>query len=266
MNAVVARWDGFLAQVRERFVQLLGEANEGCPQLLEQAGGDPGPMSQAWHAIEQRLRDLGTKIGDTWSQAVEAAFEQAGAPPHAVHEQRAKGDGLREWMSVEVERARIRLHADAGRALFGRAISEMGQAFACSRCGVPLQVPFTLRAVNVPCTHCRTLNGFEPGMRVRMVEGFVHPLCEERAWDAWLALRGAEAARTAARPVTLGHLQVLERAQLAYWHAYLSARVGLLPDTRASFDEDLRGRMRAFYDAMDRERPWIEAGRRRALG
>lgn len=265
MNAVVARWDGFLAQVRERFVQLLGEASEGCPQLLDQAGGDPGPMSQAWHAIEQRLRDLGTKVEDTWHQAVDSAFEEAGAPPHVVHEQRANGEALREWMAVETERTRIRLLADAGRALFGRAVAEMGRAFACSACGAPLQVPFTLRAVNVPCTHCRTLNGFEPGMRVRMVESFVHPLCEERAWNAWLGLRQAESHRRAARPVTIAHLKGVEHAQLAYWHTYLSARVELLPDTRASFDADLRGRMRAFYDAMDREGPWVQAGRPREL-
>jgi hypothetical protein len=101
---------------------------------------------------------------------------------------------------------------------------------------------------------------------MRMGEICVHPLCEEAAWQAWLALRQTESAWRAARPVTIHHLKAWERAQIAYWHAYLSARVRLLPDTAQAFDADLRGKMRAFYEQMERERAWIDAGRPRDLG
>jgi hypothetical protein len=265
MSAPAARWDGFLAQVRERFVAILREAQEGCPQLLEQAGFDPTPMGNAWSAIDLRAKDLERKIEDTWGSQVEAAFEQAGAPPAAIAYERGKGEALRDFMEVERERTRIGIYAAAGRTMFQRGLAELGKPFSCVRCGAPLEVPFTFRAQNVPCVHCQTVNGFEPGMRMRMAEVCVHPLCEEAAWPQWVAMHQAENAWRAARPVTIAHLKHWERAQIAFLHAYLSMRVRLLPDTAQAFDADLRGRMRAFYDSMERERAWIEAGRPRDL-
>ncbi len=265
MRDVVARWDGFLAQVRERFVQILCEAHEGCPALLEQAGWDPTPMGNAWSAIEQRAKELSYKVDETWSSKVETTFEEAGAPPEVLHAERSKGDALREWMEIEREKTRISIYANAGRALYRVALAEMGRALACVRCGAPLEVPFTFRAQNVPCTHCRTVNGFEPGAKIRMAELCVHPLCEEAAWEWWVAMFRAERAVKAARPVTIHHLKHWERAQIVFWRAYFTMRAQLLPNAASSLDADLRGRMRSFYESMDREKAWIEAGRPRDL-
>ena len=262
---IAARWDGFLSQIRERFLQIMKEAEEGCPQLLEQAQFDPVPMGNAWSAIELRAKQLETKIDETWNGQVESAFEQAGAPPQALAQERAKGEALRDWLEIERERTRIKIWSNAGRAFYRRALGELGRPFACVRCGAPLEVPFTFRALNVPCPHCRTVNGFEPGTFMRMGEICVHPLCEEAAWEHWVAMFRAEAAWRAARPVTIHHLKAWERAQLGYWQTYLTARVHLLPDTAQAFDADLRGKMRAFYEQLDREPAWIQAGRPRDL-
>lgn len=261
---VAVRWDGFLAQVRERFVQVLCEAHEGCPAVLEQAAWDPTPMGNAWGAIEQRAKELSTKIEETWFAQVERAFEEAGVPPERAAREREKGDALRDWMEIQRERARVVIWADAGRALFERGLAEMGRAArACVRCGAPLSIPFTFRARNVPCAHCRTVNGFEPGAMIRMAEVCVHALCEEAAWEAWLVLHQAERAARSARPLTLQHLEHWERAQLGHLRAYLTKRAELLPDRAGAFEADLEGRMRAFYDRMERESVWLLAGRRR---
>ncbi len=263
--AVTSRWDGFLAQIRERFVQIMNEALEGCPMVLQQANLDPLPMGNAWTAIEVRAKQLVSKIEETWNGQVENAFEQAGAPPHVVAHERAKGDALRDWLEVERERTRIKIWSDAGRTFYQRAVADLGRPFACVRCGAPLEVPFTFRAINMPCPHCRTVNGFEPGTFMRMGEICVHPLCEEAAWQAWVAMQQAENAWRRARPVTIQHLKAWEHAQLAYWQAYLGARVRLLPDTANAYEADLRGKMRWFYEQMDRDGVWIQAGRPRAL-
>lgn len=263
--AVVARWDAFLGQIHERFRGILAEAREGCPALLEQAGWDPIPMGNAWGAIEMRAKQLDTKVEETWSGQVERAFEEAGAPPALIARERSKSDALRATMEIERERMRIDIFANAGRRLYERATSEGGRSFPCTRCGAPLGVPFTFRALNIPCPHCTTVNGFEPGTLMRMGEVCVHPLCEEASWDHWLANHRAEAAWRAARGATIEILKAWERSQLAYWHAYLSARIRLLPDTAKDFDKDLRGRMAHFYERMDREAAWARAGRPRDL-
>lgn len=260
-----ARWDSFLAQIHERFVGIMREAKEGCPMLLDQAGWDPIPMSNAWGAIEMRAKQLETKIEETWSAQVERALEQAGASPDVVGRERWKGEALRKSIEVDRERTRIKIFADAGRRFFERATSERGRTFGCSRCGAPIEVPFTFRALNLACAHCTTVNGFEPGTNMRMGEICVHPLCEEAAWEQWLAMHRAEDAWRSARTATIQVLKTWERSQLGFWHAYLSTRIRFLPDTAKDFDKDLRGKMGHFYDRMDREPAWIQAGRPRDL-
>jgi hypothetical protein len=265
MSAAAARWDGFLNQIRERFVQIMQEAQQGCPALLEQAGFDPVPMGNAWGAMELRAKQLESKVSDTWSQQVESTLEREGTPHGVLALACAKGDALRDWMETERERTRIGIFANAGRAMFERALGETGRTFACSRCGAPIDVPFTFRALNFPCPHCRTINGFEPGTRMRAGEMCVHPLCEEASWSQWLAMRAAEKARDEARPVTIHHLKTHERAMLAYWHVYLTTRARLMPDTASAYDADIRGKMRSFYEMLDREGAWVDAGRPREL-
>lgn len=258
-----ARWDAFLSQVRERFLDIVREAREGCPALLEQADFDPIPMSNAWGAIEMRAKLLESKIADTWSGQVEATFEAAGAPPDAVAWERTKGVLLRDWLEIERERARIAIFADAGQKLFERAKAEHERPFSCTRCGAPLNVPFTFRALNVTCPHCTTVNGFEPGTRMRMGEVYVHPLCEEAAFEPWLAMHRAEKTWRRSRDPNIDILKVWERAQIAFFRAYLRRRGELLPDTTSAFDADLRGKLRPFYEQMERESAWIRAGRPR---
>ncbi len=245
MNAVVARWDGFLMQVQGRFATIMREAQEGCPLLLAQADFDPVPMGNAWGAMEMRARQLDTKIEETWSGQVEGAFERAGATPDALAYERAKGDAMRAHLDVERERTRIGIFADAGRAFFERARVEIGRGFACQRCGAPLEVPFTFRALNVTCPHCTTVNGFEPGTRMRMGETYIHQLCEEAAWAEWVTMRQAESVWRRSRGASKELLKVWERAKLAFWRAYLTARIRLLPDTAGAFEADLAGRMRS---------------------
>jgi hypothetical protein len=266
-QAVVQRWEAFLAQVKERFLAIMHEAREGCPQLFEQVGYDPVPMGTAWGAIDRRASDLESKIEDTWDKQVDAAFENAGAPPLVIEQERMKGEALRDFIGLERDRNRIAIHADAGRVLFQRAISELERPFACTQCGAPLEVPFTFRALNLRCPYCSAVNGFEPGMRMRYGEILIHPLCEEAAWNEYVAMRQADSAvrRTRSDEMTIDLLKRQEHAQIAFWRAYLGARARYLPDTAQAFEADLRGRMRAFYESMEREGAWIRAGRPRDL-
>jgi hypothetical protein len=52
---------------------------------------------------------------------------------------------------------------------------------------------------------------------------------------------------------------------IQYWRAYFTAKIRLLPETAQGFEADVRGKMRSFYDRMDREGAWVQAGRPREL-
>ena len=266
MDQVVARWDKFLASIEGRLQEVLGEARQGCAMLLQQSDLDPSAMGNAWTAMELRAKALATKVGDTWDEKVEGAFEAADAPSEAVDAQRARGDALCDRIKVEVERTRIQIYADAARQIWTRAQEEAPKTIACTQCGADFPAPASLAAVNVTCQYCNAVNTFEPGMRARMIEHFcAHPLSEEASWDLWIAMRQADEHLKDQRNPTIADFKAYETAQISYWRTYLEARAQMLPHLASALDADLRGKLQFWYQSVEHEKAWAEAGRPKAL-
>ena len=234
--------------------------------LFDQADLDPASMNNAWTGMAARARQLSSKVQDTWNDKVEPAFEEADAPSELVDQQRARADALCDEIEVATEQTRIAIWCDAARKVWARAEAEAPKELACSQCGASIPAPRVLMSVNVTCQHCQSVNTFEPGPRARMIEHFcAHPLSEEIAWPQWLAMRQAEQRLHTARNPKLEHFKGYEQAQIDYWRSYLQARAQMVPRYQASFDADLRGKMAYFYDRIEHEKAWAEAGRPRAL-
>jgi hypothetical protein len=265
-EALVQRWDGFLKTIKERFDQIMQESRDGCAQMLVETNYDPIPMGNAWGAMERRAKDLGTKVDETWRQQVEPKFEEAGVDRGLTRQQSDKGDALREWMENEIERTRIQIYCKLARDVAELDAKEKQGGYPCRQCGAPLAVPVSFRVSNLTCVHCKTVNEYEPGTRTRYIEAScLHSLCQEAAWNEWLAMNQAEKAYKRARPHNIGHIQTWEAAQIAYHRKYLTTRLGYLPDQAASFAKDLAGRMEHFYVyTLNTDGEWAKAGKPRA--
>lgn len=265
-DALIARWDAFLANIKERFDQIMQESRDGCAQLLADSNYDPLPMGNAWGAMERRAKDLSTKVDETWRQQVEPKFEEANVARPIIAEQSRKGDAFRDWMELEIEKTRIEIYCKCARDVAELDQREKQGGYPCKQCGAPLAVPITYRVVNIPCVHCRTVNEYEPGTRTRYTEAScLHSLCQEAAWNEYVAMHNAETAFRRARPHTIQHIQTWEAAQIAYHRKYLTKRLEYLPDQAPSFAKDLAGRMEHFYVyGVQNDAEWIKAGRPRA--
>ena len=263
-NETIQRWSTFLEKIEARFHDLMKEAEAGCAQLFDARDHDPTAMGNAWSAIEVRAKDLRSKISDTWHAQVDDALDDA--PPAIRVRERERGEGLEHRIDVGLEATRLRIFADAARKLWTRALAERPTSLQCTQCGAALPMPETIRAVNVPCGYCHALVGWEPGTRLRMIEHFSVPiLCDEAAWNQWLARREAEQNRRGPHGDDFAQLRAHVHAEIAYHRAWLEARARMLPEHAAQLDADLRGKMAHFYQMLDRERAWIEAGRPRAV-
>jgi len=264
MSDTIDRWSGFLAKLDARFEELMHEATLGCAGLFEAHDGDTTAMSMAWGAIEVRAKDLRSKISDTWHAQVDDALDDA--PPEVRVRERQRGEALEDRMEVGLEATRLRIFAEAARKVWTRALGERPKHLQCTQCGAALPMPDTIRALNIACTYCRALVTWEPGTRLRMIEHFCVPvLAEEACWQLWLARREAQKGRRGHRGDDLPNLRAHEHAELAYERARLEARARMLPEYAADIEKDLRGRMAMFYQMLDREKAWIEAGRPRLL-
>jgi len=241
---VEARWTGFLGKIRTRFDEIRAETEQGCIALLAQCDDDPGPMTTAWTAMDQRMLGLQTKLSTTWEDKVGPLCEDA------AQERRLErmGDELSAHMERQRERLRVDVYAQAARRIWARARQEQVGQIQCPQCGAPVEVPQTFQSINLPCSYCDGLVTFEPGGRIRAVQVHcVHPLAEDAAWSEWELRDDARQALNSARGEPAHLVKALELAEIAYWRAYLAARAQMVPALAEKLEADLEGKMRAFY-------------------
>lgn len=260
IDALEARWDGFLSKARERFEAVMNESLEGCAALLRHTAGDTLTINNAWTGMRLRAIGLAGKIEETWSQQVHDQFLAANVAPSRVDANHGKGEALRDWMDIEIERVEIAIFANALRSMLDMARAEQAE-LRCSQCGAELPIGLTLRGVDVGCSRCGSRIQVEPGPRARMAEALGHYLWREATWELWLSKHAAERACKRTRGVQLELLQAWERAELEYLSAWLRERAKLMAGAEREFDKDLIGRMRQFYVDCEREAVWTKAGR-----
>lgn len=245
---VLIRWTVFLEKIQTAFDDLMAEATVGCLAVLKENKLDPTAMSNAWSGIRAEVFALTERIESTWRERVEQALVDAGAAPLELRAQEERGRQLSRQLMFEFERTEIEVYADAAQLVLEAATATLQRSFGCTQCGAQLPIPSkAFRSVHVPCQYCSSVNTFEPGNEVRMVEHFcAHHLSQRSALEAWQQLKHAERRWRDTRGETPEVLEALEAATYTYWETYLRARNALLPELEKDFQRDLEGKLRAF--------------------
>jgi hypothetical protein len=264
MSAASARWSAFLQQIGERHAAVCAEAEEGTRAGLAATDYDFVPISHAWAAVNDRLKELERRILDTWNEKVEAVFEQEGVDAVAIARERQRGEDLAFELENRREASEMRAFAAGAREIHRRAASTQTE-HRCRQCGAPLAIPLVCVAVNIACQHCRTVCTFEPGTLARMaIATGAHAMAWEAAHAEWLAMRRAERAiRDARSPTPLPLLKAYEQAQLAYWFKYIGTKAQYVPELR-DVPLEVRSRMQFWWTQMESEEEWRRAGSPRA--
>jgi hypothetical protein len=92
-----------------------------------------------------------------------------------------------------------------------------------------------------------------------------HAIPQEAAIVEWRRMRAADAyLRDLRPPRPLDAILACERAQLAYWRAYLTVRARFEPSLARDLELEIRCRMEPWYvHQAEYEQAWVRAGRRR---
>jgi hypothetical protein len=227
----LTRWGAFLEKLGQRVDETLGQAEEGCAMLLDVNALDPQPMTIAWMAIENQLRELMEKVDQTWEQKVAAPLEDDSR-------EHAKGVRLRRETEQKKNAVELRIFGDAARKIFEQARVELSKDVKCAQCGAAIALGQAFfRSRHLTCPHCNNVNTFVPGATIAAVEYFCcHHLARQKTiglYDAWIAAEGSDRSRA-------------EAALREYTTAYLRARIELVPELEKDFEKDLKGKM-AFF-------------------
>ncbi len=262
--SALARWDAFLAQIEQRHRAVRDEAEAAARAFIANvaAGGDYQPLSHQLSATTNRLRDLETKIIDTWNAQVDDAITNEGHGTAERDRQRARGQALKDALDDAREEMEPRIFAELARQ---RWTHTQPPRVACRGCGAALAAPVAFRAYEMPCS-CGARTLVEPGELLRSVAAIgTHAIAQEATNAEWRAMRDAERAMHAQRPpYSLASLKAYERAQITYWFKYLSVRSQFEPELARDPAMEVRSRMEQWYTMFaDHDRTWVAAGRPR---
>ena len=263
MPGAIERWDGFLGQIRGRHEAVRAEAEAAARAFVASVaqGGDYLPLSHQLQAVNHRLRELETKIIDTWNAQVDDAMAAEG---HDRVRERAKGQALKDALDDLREEMEPRIFAELARQRFTWAQAQYRPP-ACTRCGQPLNAPPAFRAYQVACA-CGAPNVVEPSEMLRSVAAVgTHAVAQEATNAEWRAMRHAERAMRAQRPpYSLESIKAYEVAQITYWFKYLSVRSQFEPELARDPAMEVRSRMEQWYTSFaDHDATWVAAGRPR---
>lgn len=267
MTGAIARWDGFLAQIQSRHLEVIHDTEIWAKAFTASvaAGGNTGPLSHHLMGVTSRLHDLEAKIIDTWHARVEQAIFDEGHSPLDRDREYAKGAAIKYALEDRRDELEPRLFAELARQRYQHAVAQVqANPVACPACGARRNDVVSFRAVDVQCSCGATIH-VEPGDLMRSVAAIgAHPFAQEAAVVEWRAMRAAGHALSDMRPPRpLELILEYERRQIAFWRVYFTTRAQLEPEL-SDIGREVRARMEHWYTSNAAfEEAWVIAGRPR---
>jgi hypothetical protein len=223
--SALARWDAFLAQIEGRHGQVRAEAEASARAFIANVAGGGDYLPMSHQLMAVRSR----------LQELETMITDTW---HAKVSTAISDEGLdiatRDAAFAKGEALKHRLD-DEREELEPRIFAELArQRFAC-------------------------------GLGESVAAIAAHAVAQEAVVTTWRAMRRAERALNAIRPPrTLEPIKAYERAQIAYWRAYLEVRARYEPILARDPALEIRSRMEQWYvSSVEYEPAWVAAGRPR---
>ncbi|MCA9626097.1 MAG: hypothetical protein KC766_00455 [Myxococcales bacterium] len=251
--ALVARLDGFVAQLQQRLQAIFAEATAGIDALMHQRPGELVPIRNALSGVEALAKQLTRTLQDTWDQRIEPMFRPHGERFLTAGEHRK--EEARQDIEQAVTRFRLEQESRCLGAMYPAVQVAISQARPCTNCGAPLRLAVPYEAESLSCSSCGVINQLMPEALVRNYFLFgqeifpaaaAHPVRveierAERLMDREL--------RESGQKETLESRQQREALERKYWETYAAAKgsfLGRPPETAliesrmAQFREGLR--------------------------
>ena len=148
-QALLNRWDGFLAKISDRQTELMEEIEGQIPHLPTYQS-----LLTAFGALDARVERLEQKVKDTWDDKVEGQFEACNSVwsfrDAGIRRQRDHVFGMQQRWSA----FKVRVLAEAAKGLRPAAEKEIANPLRCDGCGVDLVPDKPWQPQTMTCVHC----------------------------------------------------------------------------------------------------------------
>jgi hypothetical protein len=267
---IVGQYNALLQQISQQQQQLIDQAAAGARQMIAQNPIDQTPLSNALGAIEQQVKDLRRKAGDSFGQFYDRLTDQGdGEPGHSQMKRSLRQ--FERWSEEAWHRFDVHMRAELYRAMWPHAQQAMQKPAACSRCGGPLRRTTPHKSETITCPACHAANQALPETVVAVYfSGMPHYFAEigamekqfahDRAIDEWENYRDSEHAAGRDRPdEPIESLQRREAMQRDYWTTYAQAKAQYEGGTQADAQSLVDARMKQYHEGLNRNDVWRKA-------
>jgi hypothetical protein len=231
---LVARWDNFLFKIEQRFQESAQQGEQAVLDSLEENGYDYYVSIGALYAIKSQINEsLLIKIDDTWRNQVEPAMRTDG--DYWVDEMH-KGYNLNEQLHEQISLWLFVTEGKLSKKYYDYAIGLVNKNFYCTQCNSPIQIKNNFfKSHYITCQFCNTVNTFEPSTKYAQIGGnVIDNIAAFSAFDEYVEMRKAS---------KIGGIKY-KAAYRIYLEKYFQERIKLLPETEATYDEDMALEMR----------------------
>lgn len=262
---LVERWEAFLKKIETRFNESLEHAEVALLDNLEESNYDINPTLQAWHGIKSELKGLIDKIDETYENKVEPEMLEY-IEYEADLEEGNKGRVLDEKLSQRIERFEFEIEGKVSLEFYNHAIQLLDETFTCTQCGGKLELKEGIfRTHYVDCQFCNTVNTFTPNDKIAQISWVTNNIAKYKTLPQWDTMKAAlyeyhEMPSYTPDDDELDDLETYKKAmekreqtEKTFWTAYLEERIKIQPEFKETFEQDLEGKMRFFYQERQRD-------------
>ncbi len=225
---LTARWDGFLNKLKERFNEILGQAENPMDNIITGLQYDTVTIHNVLTGLKnQTVEQLTQKAQDGWSKMQMELLKSLSVFSQGTEYNKMMA--LIEWMADEFTRFEVRIYAKAARKVLENVKAHIDEKkmHRCTQCGAELPIKiFSFVAVNLKCDSCGSVNTYQPDDRIRAMEYYViNHLAEESALEE--KIKG----------------QKDKSAQKEYYRKYYGYLMNNVPDKKDFYNRDLEERL-----------------------
>lgn len=183
---LIARWDGYLNKLRDRFYEVLNSAEGPMAEVIENLQYDNIILINILNGLKyQTVTQLSAKAEEGWSK-MRLELQKINANSD-IKEQALKEDIFKNWIDEEFQRYEIKLFARAANKILDNVKKHIDEKkmHRCTQCAgeLPINV-YSFMAINLKCESCGSVNTYQPDDRIRALEYYViEPLANEFAME-----------------------------------------------------------------------------------
>ncbi len=189
-QALVLRWDNFLIKLKERYHEVLQQADEPLKNVISNIQYDTVVIHNIKTGLHSQAVDqLSRKAEEGWNK-MEGEMGKLGVSWELISEQHRKADAFKETLANEFKYFEVSLYGKAARQILEnvRKHIDENKLHSCTQCAAELPIRiYSFMSVNLKCESCGSVNTYKPDDRIRALEFYViNHLAEEQAFPAKL--------------------------------------------------------------------------------